>query len=392
MSRSSLIGMPLAFDDEEYRVRIQRTQEAMQAARLDALLLFHQESMFYLFGYDQLGYWVYQTAIVPLADSEITVVCREADHDLVAGLPAVREVRTWFDDSPDDPVEVTIDALRKLGLVGPGRRIGIELRSHALLPFYYRRLADKIQRSSELVDASDVVTELRLRKSDAELVYVRRAAQILDATYEATFRALRPGVRENEVLGAAMEAMFDAGGEPPAIIPPLASGPRTLASTHGAATNRVLQPDDLFQFEAGTCFQRYHTVGVQSKWLGSAPEGVLRDYEALREALALGVDALKPGRPIAEVAKAVNGRLSESGRHEPGRHIGYGTGLGYPPTWLDNLRVKETDPHVLYPGMVLFMFLHYKSRTDLLFLGEPVVVTEAGSERLSRTPLTLEME
>jgi Xaa-Pro dipeptidase len=391
-TRSSIIGMELPFDNAEYAQRVERARKAMELERLDALLMFHQESMFYLFGYDQLGYWVYQTAILAAEDDKVTVVCRQADEDLVKGLPLVGDLRLWLDDADDDPVSTTVGALRDRNLLAAGRRIGIELRSHALLPFYYRGLAQALPQGVELVDASDLVTELRLRKSAAEVGYVRQAAAYLDAAYGAAFASLRPGVRENEVLAAAMSAALSAGGEVPAIMPPLASGPRTMAATHGAATNRALQSGDVFQLEVGGCCQRYHAVGVQSKWIGTAPDGVAGTYRVLKETIDLGIDAIRAGVTTSAVAATVNRALKSAGMYLPGRHIGYGTGIGYPPTWLDNLRVKETDHHTLEENMVLFFFLHHQhDANSLLFVGEPVLVTAAGAERLSATPLTLEV-
>jgi Xaa-Pro aminopeptidase len=61
--------MPAPFERAEYAARLRKTREAMRAAGLDVLLVFHQEHMFYLAAYDQIGYWVYQVLIVPAADA-----------------------------------------------------------------------------------------------------------------------------------------------------------------------------------------------------------------------------------------------------------------------------------------------------------------------------------
>ncbi len=78
---SSIIGMPLPFKNGEYKHRIDTVRARMSKENLDILLLYHQESMFYLFGYDQLGYWVYQTAIVDVNSEDIIVLCRTADNN-----------------------------------------------------------------------------------------------------------------------------------------------------------------------------------------------------------------------------------------------------------------------------------------------------------------------
>ena len=66
-------------------------------------------------------------------------------------------------------------------------------------------------------------------------------------------------------------------------------------------------------------------------------------------------------------------------------------GIGYPPSWLDNLRIKETDTHVLQEGMTFFLFVgaQTKGGDRCLYLGEPLAVTSRGVDRLSALPREL---
>src|SRR5205809_258878 len=125
------------------------------------------------------------------------------------------------------PRQQTADILAERGLI-TGKRIGIERKSHALLPYYYDLLRDAL-RGAELVDASDLVTELRLVKSRAEIACMRRAGEIMDAGVEAAWEALRPRVRECDVHAAVVAAMYRAGGEHPSVAPPMGAGPGTVA-------------------------------------------------------------------------------------------------------------------------------------------------------------------
>lgn len=177
----TLLGMPLPFERAEYERRFATVRRALEDAELDALLVFHQENMNYLFGYDQNGYWVYQVAVVTRERDDIVVLARPADHALIAGLPFVEDLRLWRDDSDDDPAQMTADILADVGALGSGRRVGIELHSHALLPYHHGRLHATLGGRVELVDASDLIADLRVRKSDAEVAYCRQAGEILDA-------------------------------------------------------------------------------------------------------------------------------------------------------------------------------------------------------------------
>jgi len=361
----------------------------MREAGLDVLLVFHQEHMVYLTAYDQIGYWVYQVLIVPVADEPMTALVRKVDELLVRDGGIVEDVRVWLDDATRDPARQTAEVLADRGLLR-GKRIGIERKSHALLPYYYDLLRDAL-REAELVDASDLVAELRLIKSPAEIECMRRAGEIMDAGVEAAWAALRPGVRECDVHAAVVAAMYRAGGEHPSVAPPMGSGPRTLTQTHGAATTRQVQAGEPFLLEVGGCYRRYHAVCMRTASLGP-PDGRMRSmYEAIREASDAGLAAIKPGVRTADLARWVHEQMAGRGYSRRGQHVGYGIGLGYPPTWIDNLRIKETDPHVLQAGMT-FLFHAGLLAPDASFyvaLGDPVLVTATGHERLTRLPRDL---
>lgn len=382
---------PLAFEASEYERRQERLRVAMEAQRLDAMLLFHQESLYYLYGYDQIGYWVYQTAVVPADGSPPAVLCRSADEHLVRDSPFLDDVRTWLDDSPRDPGQITADIVAERGLLGAGARIGIERRAHSLLPYYYDLLRDALPGGVELVDASDIVSELRHVKSPAELDAMRRAGRVMDAGLEAAFAAFEPGIRECDLHAAVAHGMYTAGGEFPAVPPPIASGPRTLSQTHGGATQRVIAPGDPVTIEVGGVANRYHAVAAHSGVAGEPTARMRAVFDGIADALQSGYELITPGRPTTELADRVQGRLEANGLSRRGRHVGYGIGIGYPPSWLEPLRLKATDGHELVTGMTFFYFAGI---TDLdagfcFYVGEPIAVTDGGHERLSRLPLEL---
>lgn len=380
--------MALPFEVAEYEQRLDHTRRAMRDADLDLLLLFHQESLYYLFGYDQIGYWVYQTVVLPADGSAPTAICRHADELMIRESPFIPEIRPWTDDSHVDPGAFTVDILRERHGVSGRRRIGIEKKTHTLLPYYYDLLRNALPDGVELVDASDLVSELRLIKSPAELAYMRRAGEIMDQAFTSGFAAARAGARECDVNAAVLHTLSSLGADYPAVAPPIASGPRTITQTHGAATERVMQKGDPLTIEIGAPYKRYHAVAVHSGHLGEPSSEIRALYDGLRDGLEAGLETIRPGVPVARVAATYVDRLESQGLGRRGRHVGYGIGIGYPPTWLDNLRIKEADPHVLAPGMTFFLFAGAltKDRSRCLYLGEPVAVTRDGCERLSRLP------
>jgi Xaa-Pro dipeptidase len=355
---------------------------------LDVLLVFHQEHMYYLTGYDQVGYWVYQVLIVP-REGELTYIVRRVDELLVRQSPLVSDVRIWLDDVSADPTQMTARTLEERGLLR-GKRIGIEKKSHALLPYYYDSLRKHLV-GAHVVDASDLITEITLVKSPAEIEYMRKAGQIHDRAMMAGFDALREGAREYEIHAAVAHAMYAAGGGPPAVAPPIASGSGVLSQTHSAAGDRVIQRGDAFMLEVGAQYQRYHAVGLRTGCVGPSQPTLLAMHTAIVEATDAGLQSIGGGVPSARVAQRVHHVLEKHGFSRRGSHVGYGTGLGYPPTWIDTLRLKETDPHILEPGMtfMLHVILADENARIAAGCGDPVLVTEHGYEALSRVPREL---
>ncbi|WDZ83450.1 M24 family metallopeptidase [Micromonospora cathayae] len=364
--------------------RIARVRQECARRGLAGILLFDQASLFYLFGYDQIGYWVFQTVYLP-TDPELppAAICRAPDEHMIRGTGLVDDVRVWYDESPDTPGDL-VAALLDDRQVAPGAAVGIELLTHALLPAYHQDLRQRLDGRVVLTDASSVVGDLRVVKDQHEIAWFREAAHQLDAAFRVARDAVGEGVPETEVHRAIVGELYRLGGDPPAIPPPIASGPRTLTQTHGAATTRRMRAGETVVIEIGASATRYHAVGAVSYAVGRPDPAVARLHETMVETLEAGFAAFVPGRPIAEVSRLVQRLLTERGVSRAGRHVGYGTGIGFPPTWLENLRIKATEPRVLVPGMTFFYFIGLPGPDgSSLYLGEPVLITDTGHERVA---------
>ena len=365
-----------------YQERIAKVRAQCQERGLAGILLFDQASLYYLFGYDQLGYWVFQTVFLP-ADPALPpgAVCRAPDEHMIRATGLISDIRVWFDESPQTPGQLVTELLRDRG-VKPGDTAGIELLSHALLPAYYQDLRDAAEGYLTLADTSHLVTDLRVVKDSYEVAWFREATVQLAAALRAARETVAPGVPETEVHRAVVEQLYRLGGDPPAIPPPIASGPRTLTQTHGAATGRRMRAGETVVIEVGAAAARYHAVGAVSYSLGRPQPEVAALYRAAAETLEEGFSAFVPGQPIADVSRRVQALLAERGFSRAGRHVGYGTGIGFPPTWLENLRIKATEPRTLVPGMTFFYFIGLPAADgSSIYLGEPVLITETGYER-----------
>ena len=375
------------FPIAEYEDRVARLHAAMDQEGLDAVLIHAQESMFYLYNYDQLGYWIYQTVVVPRRGEPVALV-RIADLYLARQSVLIKDVRTWADDSEKDPAEIAVDILAESGTLS-GRRVGLETRTAALKPAFYDSLKRRLESTGAVpVEASDLIIGLRLVKSPAEVECMRKGGEIYDLTSRAIFDAMQPGVRECDAAVAGYQAMLTAGSVHCAMPLLVVAGPNTMTITHYAYSRRVMERGDPATIELGGCWNRYHAVGCVSAAVGDSTATQRQLYAKIRRTVDAGRAVIGPGVPTAEVARAMLATIDGKTRGElEGVHFGYGIGIGFQGDgWVDNLRIKTTDKHVLEPGMTFFV-LHtaFSDDEDLFYLdGEPILVTEDGFEDLSK--------
>jgi Xaa-Pro dipeptidase len=369
--------------DEVYRGRIERARIEMRRRGLAGVILCDQASLYYLFGYDQLGYWVFQTVFLPASDNDpVVAICRAPDVHLIRDTGLVDDIVVWYDESLTQPDEIMSETLAR---IPHGAKIGIELDNHCLLPVWSRALIENLTPRFEIIDASDLVGNMRVIKDEYEVKRFREAALQLTAAFAAADRAVEVGARECDIHLSAISELYRLGGDPPAIHPPIASGPRTLSQNHASPTARQLLDGDPVTVEIGAAAARYHAVGVKSYSLGKPPSGLLRMHDAIVTALDAGFTGMRPGAPVSAITSLTQESLAASGFSRAGRHVGYGTGIGFAPTWLENLRLKATENRPFTPGMTFFYFIGLVAPDEsaCLYWGEPVLVTERGYERVA---------
>jgi len=221
--------MPLHFSAEEMATRRERVLTELREAGLDALLMFKQESMYWLTGYDTFGFALFQCMVIT-ATGDVALLTRAPDRGTAQYTSNVDDVRIWVDVDGVNPATDLRSMLNDLG-VSEGR-LGIELDSYGLKASNWRLLEAELDGRNEWVDASTLVQELRRTKSPAELDYTRRAAELADDAWDAAVASAGPGVSEADVL-ADMQGAILRGGSMPTI-----SSRSNGAAFSGAITRR----------------------------------------------------------------------------------------------------------------------------------------------------------
>jgi Xaa-Pro dipeptidase len=380
--------MPVHFSPDEMRERRASATGEMARRGLDALLMFRQESMYYLTGYDTFGY-VYFQCLVLTADGRTAILTRAPDLRQARFTSDVADVRVWVDRECATPVDDLKSLLDELGL--SGKRLGVEYDAYGLTAANGRLLDAGLSGFATLTDASDVVTRLRLIKSSAEIAYVRRAAELADAAWLAALDTARPGAFEGDILAAMHGAVFRGGGDDPGNEFIIGSGPGAMMCRYFSG-RRTLDVTDQLTLEFAGTYRHYHSCLMRTIPIGATKPRQARLFDAARDALQACEATLKPGRTVADVFDAHARTLDAAGLSRFRLNAcGYSLGTTFAPNWMDKPMIYAGNPLVLAPGMVFFLhMIIFDDREGLaMTLGRTSLVTNEGSEVLSKAPLEL---
>jgi Xaa-Pro dipeptidase len=380
--------MALHFDRPEFAARMERLQEAMRERKLDAALLFSQESMYWLTGYDTFGFCFFQCLTVK-SDGSMVLLTRSADLRQARHTSIIDNIVVWTDRADANPAFDLRNLLSDLGLLG--MKIGIEYQTHGLTAANGKRVDEQLNTFAAISDFSGIVDALRAIKSPAELDKVRKAAELGDAALERAMPLIKAGADEGDILAAMHAAIFEGGGDYPANEFIIGSGPDALLCRYKAG-RRKLDPQDQLTLEWAGVYHHYHAALMRTAVIGSPTPRHLELQAATHEALLAVEAAMKPDTSFGDVFQA---HADVMERHGMTRHrlnaCGYSLGARFTPSWMDMPMFYAGNPVTVQPGMVLFahMIIMDSETNTAICLGRTSLINQDGAQPLSRLPLDL---
>ena len=381
--------MTVHFSSEELSARRKAVADELARRDLDGLLMFRQESMYYLTGYDTFGYVFFQCLYMGADGETMTLLTRLPDLRQAEFTSVVEDIRVWLNREGVNPAEDLREILEEHGC--GGQRLGIETDAYGLTGFNYKLVERAMGGFCELVEASDLVTRKRAVKSEAEIGYIREAARLADVAFERAVETAGPGVFEGDVLAALQGAIYEGGGDPPGNEVIIGSGPRALLVRY-ASGMRHMDPVDQLSLEWAGAYRRYHAAMMRTIIIGRASDYQEHAFSAVREAMQAMTEALAPGRPIGEVDDA-HRRVLDGAGFEQHRlaAVGYSMGTTFQPNWMDWPMLFSGNPVLAEPGNVFFLhcIVVDSDRGVAMSLGRTCLVTETCREVLSKQPLEL---
>ncbi len=238
-------------------------------------------------------------------------------------------------------------------------------------------------------DGQQVMLEARALKSADELVLLNMAAAMVDGAYQDIAQALRPGVRENEIVALATKRLYEMGSDCVEAINAI-SGERCSPHPHNF-TDRLIRPGDQAFFDIIQSFIGYRTCYYRTFSVGRATAAQVSAYKKAREWMDEAIALIKPGVTTDRIARAFP-KAPEIGFESEmaafGLNFCHGLGLGLHERPIISRLNSFDDPLELQAGMV-FAVETYCPATDGVSaarIEEEVIVMPKGAQVITLFP------
>lgn len=381
----------LKFKQAEFVGRLAATRRRMRERGLDALIVFAQESHYWLTSYDTAGYVFFQAGVVLADDSSPTILMTRTPDLRQANVASLYDdVRVWLNAEDANPAEDLRAILAEKGL--QGGKIGVEYATYGLTGANARLVDSALAGFCTTEDASDIVRRGRLVKSPAELQHVRAAGRLADAAVQAAIEATRPGIPDTVLSAAALTSMLAGGGDIPAGGPLVNSGPRALYG-RGIGGPRLIEEQDQILVELAGSHCRYHVCVEHTLVTGKPDQRQIDMLSVAKDALDQIKEAARAGTALGTLDDIHRKVLDDAG-FAKARYsaCGYALGCTFKPTWMDvPPMIYSGNPLIMTPGMVFFVHIMIPdAETGLTAgVGQTFAITDSYPEVFSDLPVQL---
>lgn len=357
--------------------RLQKLTTSLRTSNLDAVILNPGPTLKYLSG---LNFHLMERPVVLFVapDKDPVLVLPELELPKVDLFPY--KVQAFaYGENPSGWYDAFRNAAQALGL--DGRRIGVEPRQLRLLEFRHVKAGAP---EADYPDASDVLSDLRLKKDKVEVNAMRKAVKIAQDALEAVIPQIKVGMPEKEIASKLVLQLLKHGSEAEMPFAPIVSAGPNSANPHASPTERKLQVGDLLVVDWGATYDGYISDLTRTFAVGDVDEEYKKIHAIVQESSAAGRVAARPGIPCADVDKAARDVIEKAGY---GKYFTHRTGHGIGMEGHEAPYMRGDNMQLLEPGMAFTVEPGiYLTGRNGVRIEDNMVVTESGVESLSDMP------
>lgn len=372
--------------------RFDKAQAAVNTNGLGAVLAFEMDNIRYITG-THIGEWCRDKM------NRYAICPREGKPYLFDPAPPAKRLSSpWIEDRMEAPISNMLGAIppvlnvqhqfakqikRVLSDYGLEKEpLGVDHMEISML----RALEDI---GIEVVDGQQAMLDAREIKTADEIELLKKAAAMVDAIYVDLAKAIRPGVRENELVGIANYHLYNFGSERVQCVNSV-SGWRGKPHCH-TFSDRIIQPGEIVYLDLMHAYMGYQTCYYRTFVCGKPNKYQIEAYETASKWLSDAIDVIKPGVTTADVC-SVWPKAEEFGyRDEDEAYLlqyGHGLGLGQWERPIISRRFSLDHPTEIKENMVFAVetWCGAEDNSGAARIEEEIVVTQDGCEIITNFP------
>ncbi|SFE89480.1 M24 family metallopeptidase [Alteribacillus iranensis] len=373
----------LPFTIEEYKNRLNAVRRVMYERSIDILIVNDPVELNYLLGYRSFGYDAlpWQCLIITPTEEPV-VVTRKLQAASYKNQTCVREIIFYGDN--DDPLQVTIQVLKKMGI--SQKVIGIPFKTKYITPHHMSILRRELYSVENIVDGTDVITECRLVKSKQEIQYIEEAAHLTNQVMRDVTKKLKKFPSEKEIASVVMSDLLNLGSEHPGGLNPIIGIGKRSSFGHPTWENYRAKEQDVIFLEFSGCVYRYFAPIMRTLSVGE-PTNLAKEFEeGSRYAVNQVIKNTYPGMTAEQVANLSKKSLEEAGVIEYSHvRTGYSVGIGFT-SWRDGISIKQGEKTVLKENMVIHILPFLTDFETGVAVSETIVIEKDGARKITDVP------
>ena len=364
----------------------------LEAMKIDLAIITDQDNIYYLTGYyDYLHMDFGRPTILIIHNQSNTILITPAiDANSAQALAKVDRIEAWNDGAGNEWREELPYFVKK------ANKIAIEKDNiPSLILAYLAQIID----STLLLDATPLLSRIRMIKSPEELQIARHAGQVANAMMSAGRETIRDGVAEYEVALAIAEAGTKKAAElltkyyqdkdmsPNTHFLQIMASGNTITKTHHRASTKIIRyGEPVFLCFCGmTNFHRFKLGFDRTFWLGEIIDPLQEKiYNVALTSQEAALNAITPGVTAESVHKEYAKIISDNGYDYPFR-CGRATGFSF----LEKPQLVTGDKTILKPGMVLAIDGSVTVDNFRAQVGDSIIITKEGYEIITHHPKKL---
>jgi Xaa-Pro aminopeptidase len=355
----------------DHKGRLKRLQTLLDSTSVDALLITHLPNIRYLCGFTGTSgvLAILGTSAIFFTDGRYSQQARaevKGSRVVIARKPPLAAAAEWL-------IENNNEIRRKKPI-----RLGIE--SEHLTVAARSQLASMLRRDFRLRETRGLVEQARMVKDADEIASLQAAAILGASLFERALEVIRPGVKETEVA-AEMEYLARRSGAEEMSFPTIIASGKRSALPHGRASTAAIPSRGFVVCDFGVILSGYCSDRTRTVHVGRPTGEARRIYQAVYEAQAAAIAAVKPDVSVGKVDEAARNVLKRNGL---ARHFTHSTGHGVGLEIHEPPRIAGGQSQILQAGMVITVEPGvYIPGSGGVRIEDMVVVTEQGREILA---------